>query len=210
MSSPRPAAGDHVPDFELPDHNGNRRRLSELVRGDPTILQFYRGFWCPMDQAQFWGLVQLQDHVEVAYTRMISVSVEPPEVEADFRAGIGGRWTFLADESRELQAQLGCSRPPTPSIVPTSQACSPSFPICESAPPTTATGFEAVPPTPSWPLISEPSRRQSGPIGRRPLGEGAAMVTRPWHWFAASSSAPARPGHGTTSDREFAARQPAT
>jgi peroxiredoxin len=38
---------------------------------------------------------------------MISVSVDPPEVEAAFRAGIGGRWTFLSDESRELQAQLG-------------------------------------------------------------------------------------------------------
>ena len=106
-STQRLAAGDHFVDFELPDHNGNRRRLSELVGGDPTILQFYRGFWCPKDQASFRELVRLQDQVEVAYTRMISVSVDPPEVEAAFRAGIGGRWTFLSDESRELQAQLG-------------------------------------------------------------------------------------------------------
>ena len=105
-TSRRPAPGDRVIEFELPDHNGNRRRLSELVGGDPTILQFYRGFWCPKDQAYFRGLVQLQDQVEVAYTRMISVSVDPPEVEAAFRAGIGGRWTFLSDESREVQAQL--------------------------------------------------------------------------------------------------------
>jgi len=103
----RPASGDHLIDFELPDQNGNRRRLSELVGGDPAVLQFYRGFWCPKDQAQFRALVQLQDQVEVAYTRMISVSVDRPEVEAAFRAGIGARWTFLSDESRELQAQLG-------------------------------------------------------------------------------------------------------
>jgi peroxiredoxin len=102
----RRAPGVDIVDFELPDHNGNRRRLSELVGGDPTILHFYRGFWCPKDQAHFRGLVQLQDQVEVAYTRMISVSVDPPEVEAAFRAGIGARWTFLSDESRELQAQL--------------------------------------------------------------------------------------------------------
>ena len=106
-STRRPAPGDRFVDFELPDHNGNRRRLSELVGGDPAVLQFYRGFWCPKDQAQFRGLVQLQDQVEVAYTRLISVSVDPPEVEAAFRAGIGARWTFLSDESRELQAQLG-------------------------------------------------------------------------------------------------------
>ena len=77
------------------------------MASDPAILQFYRGFWCPKDQAQFRGLVQLQDQVEVAYTRMISVSVDAPEVEAAFRAGIGARWTFLSDASRELQGQLG-------------------------------------------------------------------------------------------------------
>ncbi len=103
----RPRPGDRLTDFELADHNGNPRRLSELVAGDPAVLQFYRGFWCPKDQAQFRGLVQLQSKVEVAYTRVISVSVDPPEVEAAFRAGIGARWTFLSDESRELQAKLG-------------------------------------------------------------------------------------------------------
>ncbi len=41
-STHRPAAGDHFNDFELPDHSGNRRRLSELVGGDLAILQFYR------------------------------------------------------------------------------------------------------------------------------------------------------------------------
>ncbi len=106
-STHTPAAGDHFNDFELPDHSGNRRRLSELVGGDPAILQFYRGFWCPKDKAAFRELVHFQDQVEVAYTRMISVSVDPPEAEAAFRAGIGARWTFLSDASRELQAQLG-------------------------------------------------------------------------------------------------------
>ena len=107
MSTQRPAPGDRFIDFELPDHNGNQRRLSELVGGDPAVLQFYRGFWCPKDQTQFRALVQLQNQVEVAYTRMISVSVDPPEVEAAFRAGLGGRWTFLSDASRDVQAQLG-------------------------------------------------------------------------------------------------------
>ena len=106
-STQRLTAGDHFTDFELADHNDNRRWLSELVGGDPTILQFYRGFWCPKDQASFRELVHLQDQVEVAYTRMISVSVDPPEVEAAFRAGVGARWTFLSDESRTVQAQLG-------------------------------------------------------------------------------------------------------
>jgi len=43
----------------------------------------------------------------VAYSRMISVSTDPPPVNAAFRAGLGARWTFLSDESRELQERLG-------------------------------------------------------------------------------------------------------
>jgi peroxiredoxin len=45
-------------------------------------------------------LVKLQDEVEVAYTRMISVTVDPPEVTSAFRAGLGARWTILSDHER--------------------------------------------------------------------------------------------------------------
>ena len=94
------------PDFELTDHSGNRRTLSELVAGDPAVLQFYRGWWCPKEQAFFRRLVAWQDEVEVAYARVISVSVDPSEVSAAFRAGLGARWTFLSDVDRSVQARL--------------------------------------------------------------------------------------------------------
>jgi peroxiredoxin len=98
--------GGQVPDFELPDHAGNRRRLSQLVGDDPTVLHFYRGWWCPKEQAFFRRLLALQEDAEVAYSRMMSVSVDPPEVNAAFRAGLGARWTFLSDPDRQVQTQL--------------------------------------------------------------------------------------------------------
>lgn len=94
------AEGGTFPDLELPDHAGAPRRLSELAAGDPLVLQFYRGFWCPKEQAFFRRLVDLQADAEVAYTRIASVSVERPEVAAAFRAGLGARWTFLSDVER--------------------------------------------------------------------------------------------------------------
>ena len=100
----RLASGARFPDVELTDHAGNRRRLSELVGGDPAVLQFYRGWWCPKEQAFFRRLIALQEEMEVAYARIFSVSVE---VAAAFRAGIGARWTFLADPNRSVQAELG-------------------------------------------------------------------------------------------------------
>ncbi len=99
--------GARFPDLDLPDHAGNGRRLSELAADDPVVLQFYRGWWCPKEQAFFRRLLPLQDEAEVAYSRVVSVSVDPPAVEAAFRAGLGARWTFLSDESRRWQERLG-------------------------------------------------------------------------------------------------------
>ncbi len=90
-SSPSLAPGSRFPDVELTDHSGNRRTLSELIAGDPAVLQFYRGWWCPKEQAFLRRLVAFQDEVEVAYARIISVSVDAPEVAAAFRAGLGAR-----------------------------------------------------------------------------------------------------------------------
>ena len=100
------AVSGQVPNFELLDHAGNQRRLSELVGGDPTVLHFYRGWWCPKEQAFFRRLLALQDEAEVAYSRILSVSVDSPEVNAAFRAGLGARWTFLSDPDRQVQTQL--------------------------------------------------------------------------------------------------------
>jgi peroxiredoxin len=101
------SALQRLPDLGLTDHNGNARRLSELVAGDPVVLQTYRGWWCPKEQRFFRRLVAFQDEVEVAYSRVLSLSVDPSPVAAAFRAGLGARWTFLCDPEREVQRELG-------------------------------------------------------------------------------------------------------
>jgi len=37
--------GKQLPDFELPDQDGQTAQLSELVGKFPFILTFYRGYW---------------------------------------------------------------------------------------------------------------------------------------------------------------------
>lgn len=95
------------PDLELLDHAGNTRSLSSLAAGDPCVLHFYRGFWCPKEQTYMRQLVTLQDELEVAYARIVSVSIDPPRVSAAFRAGLGARWTFLCDPDRVWMDELG-------------------------------------------------------------------------------------------------------
>ncbi|MGZ4596921.1 MAG: redoxin domain-containing protein [Actinomycetes bacterium] len=99
-------AGNHFPDLELPDHNAVTRRLSELTEGDPLVLVFFRGWWCPKEQTFFRGLARLQDEMEVAYSRLVSVSIDEPLTQSAFRAGLGARWTFLSDSDRRYITDL--------------------------------------------------------------------------------------------------------
>jgi peroxiredoxin len=92
--------------MELPDHAGNVRRLTEVVGGDPLVLIFARGYFCPKEREFARRMVRFQDEAEVAYTRMVTVTTEAPEVQAAFRAGIGARWTYLSDASRRYIEEL--------------------------------------------------------------------------------------------------------
>jgi peroxiredoxin len=83
MTMPRAAhaplsPGQTFPDVDLLDHAGNRRRLSELAGGDPAVLQFFPRLVVPKEQAFFRRLVALQNELEVAYSRVLSITVVAP------------------------------------------------------------------------------------------------------------------------------------
>jgi peroxiredoxin len=99
--------GAAFPDLDLPDHTGRPRTLSELAAGDPLVLVTSRGWWCPKEQRYMRELIRLQDEFEVAYARIVVVSVDEPEVQSAFRAGLGARFTFLSDAERRWLGPLG-------------------------------------------------------------------------------------------------------
>ena len=105
--NPHLRPGGAFPDLTLPDHTGIERSLTELAAGDPLVLTFFRGWWCPKEQAFFRLLATWQEEVEVAYTRLVSVSIDEPATLSAFRAGLGARWTFLSDTDRRYIEQLG-------------------------------------------------------------------------------------------------------
>ena len=112
-------AGDVFPDFELPDHRNNPRRLSKFTKpspmdeklgfkdGYPLILIFGRGFFCPRDQQHMRQLVQFQSELAVNFGKLATVSTDAPLTGAAFRAGLGAEWHFLSDEKREVIERIG-------------------------------------------------------------------------------------------------------
>ncbi len=52
-------------------------------------------------------MTALQEKYEVAYTRLVVVSVDAPDVQSAFRAGLGARFVFLSDAERRWLGPLG-------------------------------------------------------------------------------------------------------
>jgi peroxiredoxin len=99
-------AGAVFPDYELTDHTGKHRKLSELQGPDPMILVLSRGGYCPKDRRQAQGLVQLHHEMEVGYSRLVTISTDNMLLTNEYRDGVGAHWTFLSDPARKVQKDL--------------------------------------------------------------------------------------------------------
>ena len=98
--------GAMFPDYELSDHTAARRKLSELQGQHPMVLVLSRGGFCPKDRRQAELLVQLHREMEVAYTRLVTISTDSIAETNEYRTGIGAHWTFLSDAGRRVQKDL--------------------------------------------------------------------------------------------------------
>jgi peroxiredoxin len=98
--------GSVLPDYELSDHHGKHRTLSELQEGDPLVLVLARGGFCPKDRRQHEGLVQLYREMQVGYCRLVTLSTDTLLETNEFRSGVGANWTFLSDPARKVQKDL--------------------------------------------------------------------------------------------------------
>jgi hypothetical protein len=80
------------PDYELSDHTGKHRKLSELQGQHPMVLVLSRGGFCPKDRRQAEGLVELHRELEVAYCRLVTISTDNITLTNEYRSGVGAHW----------------------------------------------------------------------------------------------------------------------
>jgi peroxiredoxin len=98
--------GAAFPDYELTDHTGKHRKLSELQGPDPMIVVLSRGSFCPKDRRQTEGLLELHRELEVGYCRMVTITTDNLLETNEFRQAADAHWTFLSDPGRKVQKDL--------------------------------------------------------------------------------------------------------
>ncbi|HZB88946.1 MAG TPA: peroxiredoxin-like family protein [Terracidiphilus sp.] len=73
-------AGQHAPDFTLPDAHGSAISLSSLLAKGPVVLSFYRGEWCPFCNLELHAYQQVLPEIKALGATLVAVSPEKPDL----------------------------------------------------------------------------------------------------------------------------------
>jgi peroxiredoxin len=88
--------GSEAPDFELRDHSGARRRLSEF-RGRRVLLVFYPGDFSPVCNDQLALYQEVLPQIEAEDVQVLGISVDSWYSHGAFHERLGLGFPLLAD-----------------------------------------------------------------------------------------------------------------
>src|SRR5260370_32167986 len=109
------SAGEEAPDFTLEDLQGHQVTLSATRGKMPTVLVFYRGYWCPFcghQISELRSLLKIDEQV-----RVLAVSVDDHEktkqlvekIAADGKGSVN--YTMLSDPGHKIIDAYGLHDP---------------------------------------------------------------------------------------------------
>ena len=99
--------GMTLPDFELPDENGDTHRLSELQGENPMILMLGRGEHCPRERQHQKEMIKLHEWCAVGFTTLVTLLPNDQHETYKLKISTPAGWTYLSDENLEVQSTLG-------------------------------------------------------------------------------------------------------
>ena len=101
------AAGDKMPDFELPDQHGKMRRFYDYLKSSPVVLNIYRGGWCPYCNFEMKALSEALPAIRAKGANLIGMSPEVPS-KAEATASTNGiEIDILSDAGNAVSEKLG-------------------------------------------------------------------------------------------------------
>jgi peroxiredoxin len=101
------SVGMTLPDFELPDQDGNLRKLSDLQGDDAMVLLLGRGEHCPRERQHQREMVRFHSWCPVAFTQLVTILPNDLHDIFRLRSSSGAHWTYLSDAELEVRNTLG-------------------------------------------------------------------------------------------------------
>lgn len=99
--------GDSVPDFELPNQYGVRRRFSEYLAQAPVVLNIYRGGWCPYCNMEMKALHDSLPEITARGALLVGMSPEMPDRAATSAENNELGIDILSDTGNEVAERMG-------------------------------------------------------------------------------------------------------
>jgi thioredoxin-dependent peroxiredoxin len=103
--------GALAPDFELPDHTGRTRRLSELAAEGPLILYFYPADFTPGCTQEACDFRDLHARMLAAGLRVVGISPQSSDSHRQFRERHSLPFALLSDEDKSVIKAFGVDGP---------------------------------------------------------------------------------------------------
>ena len=99
-------AGDILPEFNLPDVNGDRVSLGNFT-SDFLVVSFYRGGWCPFCNLELKALQGILPQLEAFNTALVAISPETPDYSLSTAEKNELTFTVLSDVNNTYARSLG-------------------------------------------------------------------------------------------------------
>ena len=102
--------GDLVPDFELPDQSGQRRRLSRFLAAGPVVLFFYPAALSPGCTKEACHFRDLDAEFAAAGVQRVGISHDAVAKQKRFDDKHGLGYPLLADVDGDVARLFGVNR----------------------------------------------------------------------------------------------------
>jgi len=105
IASGQLSVGSKLPDFQLPDSDGEQFD-SALLRGSPAVLLFYRGNWCPLCMAQITEIAERYKDLEALGINVVLISPQPDAASRNLATLHDVPFRFLVDTGNQVAESL--------------------------------------------------------------------------------------------------------
>jgi peroxiredoxin len=99
--------GDTMPDFELPNQHGERRRLSDYLARSPVVLNVYRGGWCPYCNMEMKALHDVLPEIQAHGVQLVALTPETPDKAMSTAERHAIAIDILSDAGNRIAEEMG-------------------------------------------------------------------------------------------------------